>query len=53
MTFSLFGRLFLEEIQKSVVIEICREIAHESIKGRLLHCYVMKKMKKEMVVIII
>ena len=39
--FSLFGRLFLEEIQKSDVIEICREIAHESIKGKTitLLCY--------------
>ena len=39
--FSLFGRLFLEEIQKSDVIEICREIAHESKKGKTitLLCY--------------
>ena len=39
--FSLFGRLLFEEIQKSDVIEICREITHESIKGKTitLLCY--------------
>lgn len=39
--FPLFGRLFLEEIQKSNVIEIWREILHESIKGNVitLLCY--------------
>ncbi len=39
--FPLFGRLFLEEVQKSNVIEICREIAHESTKGSVitLLCY--------------
>lgn len=39
--FPSFGRLFLEEIQKSNVIEIWREILHESIKGNVitLLCY--------------
>jgi uncharacterized protein YeaO (DUF488 family) len=39
--FHSFGRLFLEEIQNSHVIEICREISHESIKGNVitLLCY--------------
>lgn len=39
--FALFGRLFLEEIQKPDVIEICREITYESIKGKAitLLCY--------------
>ena len=39
--FPSFGKLFLEEIQQSNVIEICREIAHESIKGNVITflCY--------------
>ena len=39
--FSEFGRLFLKEIQESNVIEVCREIVDESIKGNVitLLCY--------------
>jgi len=32
--FPSFGKLFLEEIQKSNVIEICREIVYENQKGK-------------------
>jgi uncharacterized protein YeaO (DUF488 family) len=39
--FPSFGKLFLEEIQQSNVIEICRKIARESIKGNVITflCY--------------